>query len=148
MVMNAPFYVSETNTLTPLVNINVVQLFIIIWNILHICVQILFFIIKEIFVEAFTNLTFEKVVYVIVIYNLFMLVVTIDNQDKKSEKLKEQIDLLEKQMGYLKKVERMREEMDELLAKDIRLYLENTNNLMQVMENKIKKVENNLRLYK
>jgi hypothetical protein len=96
----APIYITSTNMVTPLIPnhlipnhlmtfksfyINTLMLFDMIMNIIRICIQTLFLIMKEIFLEVFTNMTVVKMVYIIGIYNLFMLAV-LDNQQKKIAK--------------------------------------------------------------
>ena len=115
-----------------------------LFNIVGICIQTLFLIMKEIFLEVFTNMTVVKMVYIIGIYNLFMLAV-LDNQQKKIAKQKEQIESLEKQVRHLKKADKVRDEFEQLWIHDIKSYNQETTKKMISMEKKIKKIEKELK---
>jgi hypothetical protein len=147
-----PIYVSVTPTewlTTPLATISfdaTYQVFNIIIDILQIFIQTAGFIMKEGFAEVWTNLTLQKIVYIIGVYNLFMLLV-LDNQRKKITEQKNQIENLEKNVDYLKKMERMREDMDELWIQDVRTYHQETSKKTTAMEKRIKKLEKDLKQY-
>lgn len=147
-----PIYVSVTPTewlTTPLATISfdaIYQVFNIIIDILQIFIQTAGFIMKEGFAEVWTNLTLQKIVYIIGVYNLFMLLV-LDNQRKKITEQKNQIENLEKNVDYLKKMERMREDMDELWIQDVRTYHQETSKKTTAMEKRIKKLEKDLKQY-
>jgi heme/copper-type cytochrome/quinol oxidase subunit 1 len=99
---------------------------------------------KEIFVEIFTNMTVVKMVYIIGIYNLFMLAV-LDSHQRKITKQKQQIESLEKQLIHLKKAEKVRDDFEQLwihdIKHDIKSYNQETTRKMTSMEKKIKKIE-------
>ena len=142
-------YITSTNMITPLTTItfdglyqSVISFFNVAINILQISIQTATFI----FVEAFKNLTVEKILYIIGLYNLFMLVF-LDNQTRKITKQKEQIESLDKKIIYLKKTDRMREDLEEVWIQDIKAYHEETSKKMTAMEKKIKKFEKNLKQY-
>ena len=151
-----PIYVSVTPTewlITPLASISfdavykgAISIFNLIIDILQIGIQTIGFIMKEGILAAFTNLTLEKIVYIIGVYNLFMLLV-LDNQRKKITEQKNQIENLEKNVDYLKKMERMREDMDELWIQDIRAYHQETSKKTTAMEKRIKKIKKELKQY-
>ena len=150
----APIYITSTNMVTPLIPnhlmtfksfyINTLIVMNMLFNIVGICIQTLFLIMKEIFLEVFTNMTVVKMVYIIGIYNLFMLAV-LDNQQKKIAKQKEQIESLEKQVRHLKKADKVRDEFEQLWIHDIKSYNQETNHKIISIEKKIKKIEKELK---
>jgi hypothetical protein len=152
----APIYITTTNSITPAINpintlitiksfyTNTLIVMNMLFNIVGICIQTLFLIMKEIFLEVFTNMTVVKMVYIIGIYNLFMLAV-LDNQQKKIAKQKEQIESLEKQVRHLKKADKVRDEFEQLWIHDIKSYNQETTKKMISMEKKIKKIEKELK---
>jgi hypothetical protein len=150
-----PIYITSTNMVTPLIPnhlipnrlitiksfyTNTLIVMNMLFNIVGICIQTLFLIMKEIFLEVFTNMTVVKMVYIIGIYNLFMLAV-LDNQQKKIAKQKEQIESLEKQVRHLKKADKVRDEFEQLWIHDIKSYNQETNHKIISIEKKIKKIE-------
>lgn len=94
---------------------------------------------KEGFTEFFANLTIEKIVYILVMYNV-LIITAIDNQRRKIAEQKEQIESLEKNILYLKKTERMREDLEES-------WIQETTKKMRFMENKIKKMDKEIKQY-
>lgn len=158
--LRAPIFISATNMVTPITTITFDSLYTnalvfgnIVVNILQIFIETAGFIMKEGFTEAFanasalwTNLNFEKIVYIIGVYNLFMLLV-LDNQRRKITEQNEHIESLEKQVDYLKKMERMREDLDELWIQDVKSYHQETSKKMTAMEKKIKKMEKEMKIY-
>lgn len=156
----APVYISATNMVTPLTSIKYDVLYAnaliylnIVVNILQIGIQTVTFIMKEAFVEAFANagsilrsLTIEKIIYILVIYNL-LIITAIDKQRRKITEQNTQIESLEKQIDYLKKTERMREDLNELWLQDVRRYHLETNNKIRTMEKRIKKMDKEIKIY-
>ena len=155
----APIYITSTNMVTPLIPNHLIPNTLItiksfytntlivmnmLFNIVGICIQTLFLIMKEIFLEVFTNMTVVKMVYIIGIYNLFMLAV-LDNQQKKIAKQKEQIESLEKQVRHLKKADKVRDDFEQLWIHDIKSYNQETNHKIISIEKKIKKIEKELK---
>ena len=139
-----PVYITSTNTVTPLITIesfykNVLVLLHIVVNIIQICIQTACFIMKELFVEAFTKMTSIKMLYIIGIYNLFMLAV-LDNHQRKIAKQKEQIESLEKQVRHLKKANKVRDDFEQLWIHDIKSYNQEMTNKMTTVEKKLKKI--------
>jgi Ca2+/H+ antiporter len=140
-----PVYITSTNTVTPLVNIEALYtkiqiLFNIAANILRIGIETTVFIIKEIFTEACTKMTLVKMIYIIGIYHLFMLAV-LDNHHRKLAQQKEKIEALEKQVKHLKKASKLRDDFEQLWIHDIKSYNQETTKKMTTIENKIKKME-------
>lgn len=149
----AAIYITSTNSITPAINpinplitiksfyINTLIMMNMLFNTARICIQTLFFLMKEIFVEAFSKMTVVKMVYIIGIYNLFMLAV-LDNQQRKIAKQEEKIESLEKELRHLKKADKVRDEFEQLWIHDIKSYNKETTKKMISMEKKIKKIEN------
>ena len=142
----APVYFSATNMVTPLATIKFDALYTnalvfanFVVNIIQICIQTAVFIMKEGFTELFANLTIEKIVYILVMYNI-LIITAIDNQRRKIAEQKEQIESLKKNILYLKKTERMREELEES-------WIQETTNKIRIMENKIKKMDKEIKQY-
>ena len=145
----APVYISTTNMITPLATISydaMISFFNTVVDILQIGIQTISFIVKEGIISCLKNLTLEIIVYIIGVYNLFMVLV-IDNQQRKFIEQKNKIESLEKHMDYLKKTERMREDMDEIWIKDLRTFHQETNKKVSVIEKKIKKMEKDMKIY-
>ena len=72
-------------------------------------------------------------------YNV-LIITAIDNQRRKIAEQKEQIESLEKNILYLKKTERMREDLEES-------WIQETTKKMRFMENKIKKMDKEIKQY-
>lgn len=143
-----PVYITSSNVVTPLITLNIfytktIILLNMVVNILQISFQTVFFIIKEIFIESITNMTVVKMLYIIGIYNLFMLVV-LDSHQRKITKQKEQIKSLEKQVKHLKKAEKVRDDFEQLWIHDIKSYNKETIRKMTSMEKKIKNMKKDL----
>lgn len=78
-----PVYISATNMLTPLATITFDRIYTIalvygnlILDALQIFIQTASFIMKEGITEFFSNFTIEKIVYILVIYNLYTFIRT------------------------------------------------------------------------
>ncbi len=151
LFMNAnivPVYITPTNVVTPLLTIdslykNVLVFLYTAGNILQIVIQTTIFIMKEIFTEAFTKMTLVKMIYIIGIYNLFMLAV-LDNHQRKIIKQKEQIEALEKNLKHLKKANKVRDDFEQLWIHDIKSHNQETTKKMINIEKKVKKLEKDL----
>lgn len=155
-----PIYISTTNMVTPLATIKfdtlytntliffqwIVSTSIMVVNIIQFGIQTAVFIMKEGFTEFFANLTIEKIVYILVIYNVLILTAYICSigyavdQRRKIVEQKEQIESLEKNILYLKKTERMREDLEES-------WIQETTKKIRFMENKIKKMDKEIKQY-
>ena len=159
LIMNsyiAPVYFSAANMVTPIATIKLDSLYanaLVFMNILQIGIQTTFFMMKEGLTELFanasalwTNLTLEKIVYILVVYNLLMLM-TIDNHHKKIAEQKELIQSLEKNVIYLKKTEKMREDLDEMWIQDVKAYHADTTKKLALVDKKMKKLEKDLKQY-
>ena len=158
LIMNSyitPVYVSAANMITPIATIKLETLYenaVIFVNILQIGIETAAFIVKQGIVAAFdnastinvssiwTNLTLDKIVYILIVYNLFMLM-TIDNLNKRASEQKEKITSLEKNVIYLKKTEGMREDLEQMWIQDVRAYHADTTKKLISINNKMKKLE-------
>jgi hypothetical protein len=143
-----PVYITPTNVVTPIITIesfykNIVLLLYTTGNILRIVIQTTTFILKEIFAEVFTKMTLVKMIYIIGIYNLFMLAV-LDNHQRKIIKQKEQIEALEKNLKHLKKANKVRDDFEQLWIHDIKSHNQETTKKMINIEKKVKKLEKDL----
>jgi len=150
LIMNpyiSPVYISATNIVTPVATITFDRFYtsaLVLCNLvlttLKIFTQTTGFMIKEGLTEFFAILTIEKIVYILVIYNIFMMLV-IDNERRNFAEQKEVVEALNKEVNYFKKSERIREDLDELWLQDVKKYHKETNNKVATMEKKIKKLE-------
>ena len=143
-----PVYITPTNVVTPLLTIdslykNVLVLLYTAGNILQIVIQTTIFIKKEIFEEVFTKMTLVKMIYIIGIYNLFILAV-LDNHQRKIIQQKEQIETLEKNLKHLKKANKVRDDFEQIWIHDIKSYNQETTKKMINIEKKVKKLEKDL----
>lgn len=156
LIMNhyiSPVYISAANMMTPVATITFDRIYTsamvygnLILNALEIFIKTAGFIMKEGMAEFFANLTIEKIVYILAIYNLFMMLI-IDNQRRQSTQQKKQIETLNKKVNYLKKTERIREDLDEIWLQDIKKNHQETSYKVETMEKKIKKLEKELKQY-
>jgi len=150
LIMNpyiSPVYISATNIVTPVATITFDRFYTsalvfgnLVLTTLQIFTQTAGFIMKEGLTEFFAILTVEKIVYILVIYNIFMMLV-IDNERRNFAEQKEVVEALNKEVNYFKKSERIREDLDELWLQDVKKYHKETSNKVATMEKKIKKLE-------
>ena len=129
-----PIYISSTNMIMPLTTIKLDNLYsamLIFYNILHIVIKTAVFIVKEGLKIVFTNLTLEKIVYIIVLYNLLIFMI-IDNERKKLKAIEEVINY------YNRNIEEMRIK-DEIIN-------ENSTKI-KLIDKKIKKIERDIKIY-
>jgi hypothetical protein len=153
-----PVYTSATNIVSPISTIKLEDLyeaFLTFINILQIGLETLWFIMKEGITEILANITnttnIKKFIYIICIYNLFMLFF-IDNQRKKFIEQKKQMYQLEKQVDYLNSVaEKMDKDVEEEWIEEIEEIIKNynkeTNKKINMIKRKIKKIEDELNCY-
>ncbi len=154
-LLKTPFYISQLNMVIPLTKINifygdiykyVAPTITSVINFISILSHTTVFMAKELFGLVFVKANTEIVLYIMCIFTVFMFLVLNDQKNKLDDQT-QQIKSLENRINYLKKMERMREEMDETLIKDIKLYQQETNKKMVVMDRKIKKFEKDLKIY-
>lgn len=151
-----PLYITAANIVTPISTITFEDLYenaVIFVNILQIGIETIAFIAKEGILEAFTNastiwtnLTLEKIVYIIILYNLFMLI-SLENQQKKIAEQKVLIESLEKNIINLNKTERMREDLLQMCIQNIRVHHTDTTKKFELIDKKIKKLDKDLKQY-
>lgn len=148
-----PIYISADNMVTPLTTISFEKLYTsalvfanFVVNIIQIGIQTAVFIMKEGFTELFSNLTIETILNILFIYNVLILTAYICSigyavdQRRKIVEQQEQIESLEKNILYLKKTERMREDLEES-------WIQETTKKIRFMENKIKKMDKEIKQY-
>lgn len=165
LIMNpyiAPIYVSATNMLYPLTIItfnniytNVLSFSKLFINFVSIMLHTFNFIIiqgKREIINYLYNIPFstelmsslvEKSIYLICILNLVLNISKIKEQLKQ----KEQIEALERHINFLKKNERMRENMEEMWRQETKLFYGETDKKFNIFEKKIKKFEKELKAY-
>ena len=139
------FYVSPANAISSLEIItydDLHEMILTAFNVGQIAIQTSCFILKELFLEAFTHLTFDKVLYVIVIFNVLLLI-GLDNMKRKLTEQNKIVVSLEEEVLYLKKTERLREYLYEFQIKDTR----DKSNKIDELDKKIKKLNNALKIY-
>jgi hypothetical protein len=154
-LLKTPFYISQLNTVMPLTKINIFYVdiynyaaaqFAVVKKIMTIFAYTSVFITKELLKLAFVKANTEIVLYIMCIFSVFMFLV-LNNQSNILNEQTQQIESLEGRINYLKKMERMREEMDQAWIKDIKLYKKETTNKMALMDRKIKKFEKDIKMY-
>jgi hypothetical protein len=154
-LLKTPFYISQLNMVMPLTKINifygdvhkyVASSITAVINFILILTHTTVFMAKQLLNLAFVKANTDIVLYVICIFTVFMFLVLNDQKNKLHEQT-QQIESLENRINYLKKMERMREEMDESWIQDIKLYQQETTKKMVVMDRKIKKFEKDLKIY-
>ncbi len=154
-LLKTPFYISQLNVVMPLTKINIFYGDIYkyvstsitsIINFISILAHTTIFMAKELLGMVFVEANTEIVLYIMCVFSVFMFLVLNDQKNKLHEQT-HQINSLENRINYLKKMERMREEMDEAWIQDIKLYQKDTNKKMVVMDRKIKKFEKELKIY-
>lgn len=153
-ILMHPIYISADNMVTPLTTISFEKLYTsalvfanFVVNNIQIGIQTAIFIMKEGFAELFSTLTVEKIAESLFIYNVLILTAyicsigyAINNQRRKLVEQKKQIESLEKNILYLKETERMREDLEES-------WIQETTKKIRFMENKIKKMDKEIKQY-
>ena len=154
-LLKSPFYISRLNMVIPLTKINLFYAdiynyaaaqFAAVTKFATVLALTTIFIAKELLKLAFVKANTEIVLYIMCIFSVFMFLV-LNNQSNKLNEQTQQIESLESRINYLKKMERMREEMDQAWIKDIQLYKKETTNKMAIMDRKIKKFEKDIKMY-
>ena len=155
---SSPIYISSTNMITPITMIsintiynNLIKAFDIAMNILQIIIKTSLFILSEASKEILkidwdSHFTIQNIVFIIGVYNLIMLIV-IDNQRKKMNDQKIQIESLEKYVNYLKKVDKMRDDDQNRLVQTFTQNYDEVNKKMTLIDKKIKKIEKDIKIY-
>jgi hypothetical protein len=146
-----PMYISTTNMVTPIATIKLETLytnFINFMNIsiyvLHIVSQTTLFIISEAYKEIiqFNFKSYENMIYIIGICNLFMLFL-LDDQRKRMDQQKKQLIYLEEYIDFIRLSEKDRDHDEQFLIEKLN---ENTKK-MTLLDKKIKKIEKDIKIY-
>jgi hypothetical protein len=140
-----PIYISSTNMIMPLTTIKLDNLMVIFYNILQIIINTTCFIVKEGVKIVFTNLTLEKIVYIIILYNLLIFMV-IDSQRKKMNQQKKELEYLEEAINYYNRnIEEMRnKDQDNIILYEL---INENSTKMKLMDRKLKKIERDIKIY-
>jgi len=145
-----PNYISTTNMVIPINTVKFETLYTNFINfinisiyVLHIASQTTLFILSEAYKEIikFDLKSYENMIYIIGICNLFMLVL-LDDQRKRLEQQKKQMEAFKEYIDFLKfsKNERF---CDEVLLEKIN----ETSKKMTSLDKKIKKIEKDIKIY-
>jgi hypothetical protein len=155
---SAPIYISPTNMVMPLTIISANNIYNILNKVFNIAMYVLeifiktsLFILSEASKEIFkidwnSYFTLENMICVIGIFNLFMLIV-IDNQKRKMDHQKIQIESLEKYVNYLKKVDVIRNDDQHNLIEKINKNYDEVNKKIILIDKKFKKIEKDIKIY-
>jgi len=129
-----PVYITTTNMVTPIANINfsspydiLVEMATTIWQICSVVVCTFVFIVKEACVAINDKLTTtEKILTTLCLYNFITYLISYSGSNDKQLKLQEKFDSIEKQISSLRTSERMRDNWEQLWVEEIRnMYNEN-----------------------
>jgi hypothetical protein len=151
-LLKTPFYISNMNNIIPLTKINIFysnyasEFLTSSMQFISILTHTTTFVAQKLVSLAFLELNTEIVLYIMCIFTIFMLLVLNDHKNSLNQQTR-QIESLESRINYLKKMERMREELVESWIQDIKLYQKQTNNKFAFMDRKIKKIEKDLKIY-
>ena len=158
----SPIYVTATNMVFPLASIsinylhelmrvcyiNVVEFSTIAANLLKIWGLTIYFIVYQCLVEISNMMTnVDKVLLAFIIYNIVMFAYKNYKLNSEVINLKLEVEQLEKNISYLKKVERMREDWDQTWAEEIRHYYTEHNNKYKDLNKEIKKIKKEMNKY-
>lgn len=149
--LKTPFYISNMNTIMPLTTINLYILNVskyvgLLINFAIIIIQTAIFISFEVVNMLTSVLEIELIVYIIGAYSVFMFLLLEDHKNNLEEQTNK-MKMLENEINHLKKIERMCENDEQILIKEIRQCNEETNKKFAALEKKIKKAEQILKLY-
>jgi hypothetical protein len=126
-LLKTPFYISKLNMVIPLTKINFYYVNVV--KFVSIMIHTVVLIKNELFKLLISEAKTETIVYIMCIFGVFMFFVL---NDKLSEQTRD-IESLKNQLNYLKKMERMREQIDEIRIKDMKLNQEKTNQKLTEM---------------
>lgn len=146
------FYISPSNIVTPIATatINLLPYLEYTVNILIIFVKTTSFILGELFTEFFINLSIDKIIYLIGLYNLIMLFIIDNDVITNARNIKKntcEIESIKQQLIYLRNINRLRDNEDSALFQDIKDNYNYTNNKFQTLDRKLKKIEKELERY-
>jgi hypothetical protein len=126
-LLKTPFYISKLNMVIPLTKINFY--FTNVVKFVSIMIHTVVLITNELLKLLISEAKTETIVYIMCILGVFMFFVL---NDKLSEQTRD-IESLKNQLNYLKKMERMRDEIDEIRIKDLKFNQEKTNQKLAEM---------------
>lgn len=146
-----PMYISATNMVTPITTIdfetlhtNFINFINISIYVLNIALQTTLFILSEAYKEIikFNFKSYENIIYIISICNLLMLIL-VDNQRKRIDQQKKQMESLEEHIEFIRLTEKYRDHDEQILIEKIH---ENSKKIV-LIDKKIKKIENDIKIY-
>jgi hypothetical protein len=151
----APVYLTTTNMVVPLVTVsltscynNLVEFANIAFNFVTIIASTIYFIIQQSVIEisnAMSNV--DKVLLVFLLYNMVMFAYENYKLNNKVRTLKSEVEQLEKNLCYLKKSERMREDWEQTWAEEVRHYYTEHNNKYKELNKEVKKIKKEMNEY-
>ena len=154
-LLKTPFYISNMNMIVPLTTINLHFLNVFkftgliistLMNFTIIFTQTFIFILSELFNMLMKEADTQLVIIIIGAYSVFMFLILDEHRIKLKEQT-QQMETIENQLNYLKKMERMRENEEQMIILEFKKYSEETDKKISTMEKKIKKFEKDLKLY-
>jgi len=110
--------------------------------ILQLSLQTAVFMVKEILTETST---IDKLIYVLSIYHLSMILYMTMQYQQLIAKQQQEIESLRKQISHAMKIERMREEMEEIQNQEFKTYCQETNQQIVTMGKTIIQLEKKLK---
>lgn len=159
----APVYVIVTNMVIPLTQIsfediypwfeyiynNLVEYITTAKNFITIISYTSYFIIKQFVLEIYNIMTYaDKIILALSVYNLIIFIYKIyklnNELNYKLFVMKEEIENLEKNIIYLKKADRMREDWEQLWGEEVKYCYNEHNNKYKELVKDIKKIKKQL----
>ena len=143
--ISTPIYISPTTMVVPAENLLlnsfneiVVEFASFAWQTLAIFSQTIAFITRETFVAVNENLSFtEKIIIIFCLYNFIAIAVSEIGSMSKQQELQEKLERTEKQLNYLKKSEKLRENCDLMFQ----MWTEEIKNMYNEQNKKINNIE-------
>ena len=154
-LLKTPFYISNMNTIVPLTTINLYfmdackyagLIISTLINFTIILTQTFVFISSEIFNMFFEEADTQLVLIIIGAYSVFMFLILEEHRIQLKEQ-SQKIETFENQINYLKKLERMRENEEQMIIQEFKQHSQDINKKISAMEKKMKKFEKDLKLY-
>ena len=154
-LLKTPFYISNMNTIVPLTTINLYfmdackyagLIISTLINFTIILTQTFVFISSEIFNMFFEEADTQLVLIIIGAYSVFMFLILEEHRIQLKEQ-SQKIESFENQINYLKKLERMRENEEQMIIQEFKQHSQDINKKISAMEKKMKKFEKDLKLY-
>ena len=154
-LLKTPFYISNMNTIVPLTTINLYfmdackyagLIISTLINFTIILTQTFVFISSEIFNMFFEEADTQLVLIIIGAYSVFMFLILEEHRIQLKEQ-SQKIETFENQINYLKKLERMRENEEQMIIQEFKQHSQDINKKISAMEKKMKKFEKDLKVY-